>query len=132
MQVRKIDEIIENSHATAAFKRAVQKFIAGKESELIRYSPGSPRIKIIRVLTKILESFPDEAITDVNIEGRSSCSSYYGTLTIGPNALRIRFNWDCQWRAEHEGLRTWYGNPDQTKAAEMFGYQCFEKFERVE
>ncbi len=132
IQVKQIEEILKHSKATEAFKRAVQKFINGKDSELIRYSPGSPRIKVIRVLTKLLESFSEEAITDVNIDGRSSCSTYYGMLTIGPKIMRVRFNWDCQWRAEQEGLQTWYGQPDQAKAAELFGYQCFEKFEKVE
>ncbi|MFQ5752327.1 MAG: hypothetical protein ACE5HI_10050 [bacterium] len=131
MRVKKLKRLLKNSKATDSFKQALQKFLKGEESELIVYSPGSPAIKIIRVIMKLLEEYPDEAITEVNIQGVSSCSTYRGTLTCGPEHIKIEFNWDCRWKAEQEGLKTWFGQPDQTKAARIFGHQCFEKFEKM-
>jgi len=132
MSETKLKTLLENSEASDAFKNAVQDFADGKESQLIKYSLGSPKVKVQRVLMKLLEVYPDEKITEVNIQGSSSCSGYVGTLNFGPNKTKISFNWDCEWRAKQEGFITWYGAPDQIKAASQFGYQCFEKFEVVE
>ena len=132
MSETKLKTLLENSEASDAFKNAVQDFADGKESQLIKYSLGSPKVKVQRVLMKLLEVYPDEQITEVNIHGSSSCSGYVGTLNFGPNKTKISFNWDCEWRAKQEGFITWYGAPDQIKAASQFGYQCFEKFEVVE
>jgi len=132
MSETKLKTLLENSEASDAFKNAVQDFADGKESQLIKYSLGSPKVKVQRVLMKLLEVYPDEKITEVNIQGSSSCSEYVGTLNFGPNKTKISFNWDCEWRAKQEGFITWYGAPDQIKAASQFGYQCFEKFEVVE
>lgn len=96
---------------------------------MIKYTPRSPRIKVLRVLVKLLEKYPDEAINYVDIRGTSSCSRYYGTLTFAPGNISLEFNWDCCWKAKQVGLKTYYGMPDQTKAAQIYDYQCFEKFE---
>ena len=128
----KIAELAAQSQATGQFKEALTNLINGKDSGLIVHSLGAPRIKLLRVLAKLLEEYPDEPISDVSIQASSSCSGFYGVLTFGPNASKIEFNWDCAWKAEQEGLQTWYGAPDQTKAAQLFGYQCFAKFEKVD
>lgn len=127
----KLEELLNNSKAEDSFKAAVLAFLDGKDSDLIKYSYGSPRIKILRVLMKLLEEFPDDAITNVDIQGKSSCSSFAGLLTFGPDQTKVQFNWDCSWRAKQEGLITWYGQPDQRKAALTYGYQCFEIFQPV-
>ncbi len=127
-----ITPLLEASRAEAAFKQAVLDFGNGANSPLIACSPGSPRIKVMRVLMQLLEAFPEETISDVSIEGESSCSSYSGRLTFGPANTEVFFNWDCSWRASQEGFVTWYGAPDQAKAAQMFGFRCFETFKVVE
>lgn len=127
----KLKDLLEKSDATESFKRAVRDFSEGKDSKLIQYSSGSPKIKVLRVLMKLLDECREEPITEVDIQGASSCSSYLGTLTFGPNNGKIAFNWDCAWKAKQEGLKTWYGAPDQMKAARLFGYQCFERFETI-
>ncbi|RMD92737.1 MAG: hypothetical protein D6813_05400, partial [Calditrichaeota bacterium] len=71
-------ELITQSQATPQFKKAVAEFLRGQDSNLIKYSIGSPRIKVIRVLTKLLEEFPQEPISHVEIQGSSSCSAYRG------------------------------------------------------
>ncbi len=132
MSETKLKTLLGNSEASEAFKSAVRDFADGKESQLIKYSLGSPKVKVQRVLMKLLEAYRTEQISEVNIQGASSCSGYVGTLTFGPNQTKISFNWDCEWRARQEGFKTWYGAPDQIKAASQFGYQCFEKFEVIE
>ena len=132
MSETKLKTLLENSQASGAFKTAIQGLSDGTDSELIKYSSGSPKVKVQRVLMKLLEVFPDEKITEVDIRGASSCSGYAGTLTFGPNQTNIAFNWDCEWKADQEGFKTWYGAPDQIKAARQFGYQCFEKFESID
>lgn len=132
MREAKLKTLLENSEASGAFKSAVRDFADGKESQLIKYSLGSPKVKVQRVLMKLLEAFRDEQITEVDIQGSSSCSGYVGTVTFAPNQTKIFFNWDCEWKAKQEGFKTWYGAPDQIKAASQFGYQCFEKFEVIE
>ncbi len=132
MSETKLKTLLENSKASDAFKNAVQDFADGREAQLIKYSLGSPKVKVQRVLMKLLEAYRNEQISEVDIQGASSCSGYVGTLTFGPNQTKISFNWDCEWKAKQEGFETWYGAPDQIKAASQFGYQCFEKFEVIE
>ncbi|MFQ5865256.1 MAG: hypothetical protein ACE5IW_08530 [bacterium] len=127
----KLDRLLEKSQATDSFKQAVQQLARGDESNLIQYSPGSPNIKVLRVLMKLLEQYPEEIISDVKIEGHSTCSSFHGTLIFGPGGTRIQFDWDCHWKAEQEGFKSWYGAPDQAKAARLFGYQCFREFKKL-
>ena len=127
----KLAELLRTSRALDAFKQAVVKFARGEDSDLIRYLPGVPRIKIIRVLMKLLESCPADEIADVHIEGVSTCAAFRGAITLWPGSKKFVFEWDCRWKAEEAGLVTWYGAPDQTKAAEAFGYQCFRRFQAV-
>ncbi len=131
MNEEKVQHLLAGSKADESFKRALEMFFEGQETELIQYPAGSPRIKVARVLMKLLKEFPDEPITNVRVDGTSSCSGYAGLLVFNPNTVQVRFNWDCFWKAEQEGLRTWYGQPDQTKAAMAYGYQCFKAFERI-
>lgn len=132
MNDKKLEELIQASSATSDFKAAIRTFFAGLDSELIRYSAGAPRVKVLRVLMKLFETFPEEEISDARIEGVSSCSAFEGRLWFGPNGTEVVFNWDCHWKARQENMNAWYGAPDQTRAAKEFGYQCFETFERVD
>ena len=128
----KITELATRSQAAGQFKKALADYMNGKDSGLIVHSLGAPRVKLLRVLAKLLEEYPDEPISDVSIQASASCSGFSGVLTFGPKATKIEFNWDCAWKAAQEGLQTWYGEPDQAKAAQLFGYQCFEQFEKVD
>ncbi|MCG8607205.1 hypothetical protein MJD09_19750 [bacterium] len=127
----RIEELLRASKASQNFKTAVKEYLAGEDTSLIRHT-NAPRIKVIRVLAKLLEEYRDEPISNVHISGVSDCSSFSGILTFGPTNSKVAFNWDCSWKAEQEGLQTWYGAPDQSKAVQIYGYQCFEKFEIVD
>ncbi|HEX9654319.1 MAG TPA: hypothetical protein VGA99_11460 [bacterium] len=126
-----LSELLSNSRAVGAFKHAVLKFSSGDDSDFIRYSRGSPRIKVLRVLMKLLEAYPTEEIAGVQIDALSTCSTFQGIMILGPTGKRISFNWDCRWKAAEAGFVTWYGVPDQSKAAELFGFQCFREFQEV-
>jgi len=126
-----LNELLEASQATNEFKNAVQVFESGLESDLIKYSSGAPRVKVLRVLMKLLEMYADKKISSVSLEGSSSCSGFVGKLVFEPECTEIEFDWDCYWKAEQENMIAWYGMPDQTKAAQIFGYQCFKKFEQL-
>lgn len=130
MMDKKFAELIAHSAATKEFTAAIRTFIEGLDSELIRFSDGSPRIKVQRVLMKLLEVCPDEKISSVRIVALSSCSAYQGSLVFEPGSKAIEFNWDCHWKAQQENMISWYGMPDQIGAVQKFGYQCFERFER--
>lgn len=127
-----LQTLLDASKAENTFKQAVLNFAGGVDSDLIKISPSSPQIKVLRVVMKLLEMFPHEVITNVRVEGTSSCSGYRGMVIFGPEGKRAEFYWNCYWKAQQEGLKTWYGQPDQGKAAQKFGYQCFEIFEVVQ
>ena len=93
-----------------------------------------PAVKVERVLTQLLAEHRHEPIERVEIDARSGCSDFSGTLaaTIGGSTRTFDFVWDCRWRAEQEGWRDHWGEPDQIRAAREFGWQCFASWrERV-
>jgi len=128
MNNRQLKTLLEASAATDTFKKAVENFENGLDSDCIAHSADSPKVKVLRVIMKLIDTYPQEKISKVNISGQSSCSGYAGKLSFEPAGVEIEFDWDCYWKAEKEGMTTWYGQPDQLKAAQKFGYQCFKKF----
>ena len=67
----------------------------------------------------------------LRIDGRSGCSDFVGTVTVegGGDARLIEFAWDCRWRAEQQGWVDAYGFPDQIRAADEFGWNCFHRWQ---
>jgi hypothetical protein len=86
-----------------------------------------PAVKVERVLTQLLAAAGAGPIERVEIDARSGCSDFSGTLSVtGAGLTRtFEFVWDCRWRAEQEGWRDHWGEPDQMRAAREFGWQCF-------
>ena len=126
-----LKKLLSSSKADDSFKRAIEKFVENQDDDLIKYSPGAPRIKVVRVLMKLLQENENEPITGVEIYGQSSCSGFVGHLVYQPGNIKLEFDWNCYWKAQQEGMLTWYGAPDQTLAARTFGYQCFRLFRQV-
>ncbi len=126
-----LDKALMASAATPEFKQAVVAYTEGKTATtLIQSNAGAPPVKVLRVITKLLVQYPDAPIEAVQVEGTSGCSDFRGTLTVrGGSASTIRFAWDCAWKADQAGYKTFWGEPDQQKAAAEFGYDCFEIFE---
>lgn len=130
--VQPLNDLLTASAATADFKESVRALECGGNHPQVRVGAGVPRVKALRVIQKLLEAEPALAIRTASVEGSSGCSDFVGTLTVNEGETRFEFAWDCRWRAEQENMTTWYGQPDQQKAAQIFGYQCFERFERVD
>jgi hypothetical protein len=128
-----LDKALSTSAATPEFKEAVVAYTEGKTATaLIQSNAGAPPVKVLRVITQLLTQYPGARIEAVQIEGASGCSDFRGTLTMrGGPAPTIRFVWDCAWKADQLGYKTFWGEPDQQKAAAEFGFDCFEVFEPV-
>ncbi|MGF1572010.1 MAG: hypothetical protein ACFCU1_02970 [Sumerlaeia bacterium] len=127
---------LEGSAATESFVSALQTFHeTGKpDGVIISSNPGAPAVKVARVIQKLLEAHPDWAVAGVNVIGQSGCSDFRGKLHVtlnGGEQKTINFVWDCAWRAQQEGWKSYFGDPDQQRAAREFGYQCFETFNVV-
>ncbi len=129
--VQELEDILEASAAQDGFKAAVRELKQGKKSAPIVFNPGSPPVKVLRAISKLLEEEPALVVESVNIQATSGCSDFVGTLDVNGGEVRFNFVWDCSWRAKQEKLTDGFGYPDQISASRQFGYQCFKKFERV-
>jgi len=130
-----IRDYLARSRATEPFRDALLGFLKdGRPNDRVRFNRGSPPVKIERVLTRALAAHPDIEIDAVEIEGRSGCEYFRGTLDIeaAGAALRIEFHWNCKWKAEQEGWRDAFGLPDQIRAARTFGHDCFAEWSEIE
>jgi hypothetical protein len=125
------DEILACSAATAEFRQAVRDYRAGRATPLISAHAGAPPIKVLRVVAKLLEEVPDLAVDRVEVEGHSGCSDFTGSVRVNGGEREYAFTWDCRWRAQQEGWVDAFGYPDQLRAAQSFGHQCFERFEQT-
>ena len=128
----KIIEFLERSQASAAFRESVSAFLkTGRANERIVFDYRSPSVKVERALTKALEEYPDTPIESIELNGSSGCEFYRGTMTLrtADDERRVRFHWDCKWRAEEQGWRDYFGFADQTRAAREFGHDCFRAWE---
>lgn len=125
------DELLEKSAATESFRAALKDFESNHQrNETINFGSGNPPVKVLRVVSGILENFPDLEIETVEVNGRSGCSDYRGTAIVN-GETKIDFVWDCAWKAQQLGWTDFFGNPDQIRAARTYGYQCFERMEIV-
>jgi hypothetical protein len=127
-----LNVFLQRSRATEPFRDAVAAFLRDRRSgERIAFHLHSPPVKVERTLTRVLEAYPELEIERVEIEGVSGCEFFRGRATIHAEdqVRRVRFHWDCRWRAEQEGWTDYFGFADQTRAAREFGYDCFRTWE---
>jgi hypothetical protein len=128
-----LESLLEVSAATPEFKHAVSRMQKGEApGPAISAGPGAPPVKVLRVVSKLLETEPRRPIASVRIDALSGCSDFTGQLSVNDGELVIRFKWDCAWRAEQQGLVDYFGSPDQIRAAQSFGYQCFEEWSVIQ
>ena len=90
-----------------------------------------PRIKVIRLINQLLHAHPEWVVDRLQVDARSGCSDFVGTAVVegGGESRVIRFAWDCRWRAEQEGWVDAFGFPDQIRAADEFGWNCFHRWQ---
>ena len=120
--------ILGKSQATDSFKGDVAAFCSGRVVPRVTIEGFAPRIKVQRLLMQLLSSEASLPITRVVVRGRSGCSDFAGEVkveTISETHV-FDFVWDCRWRAEVEGWTDCFGLPDQMRAAQEFGWQCFQ------
>lgn len=125
-------DIVTRSRASARFKDDLHRFIEGHEDVRgIVLLHRAPRVKVLRVIHHLLDTHPELAIERVQVDGRSGCSDFTGTVHVeGDSESRtFEFAWDCRWKAEQEGWTDCFGFPDQIRAAEVFGWRCFARWE---
>ena len=123
-------KILARSFASERFKSDVLAFSARAEAPSITMTRNVPRIKVIRLVNQVLHAHPEWAIERLHVDGRSGCSDFVGTVTVeGAGESRtFEFAWDCRWRAEQQGWLDCYGFPDQIRAADEFGWNCFQRW----
>ena len=122
------DSILDRSNASPSFKQAVRAFAARQHADQIVLEHHVPRVKVLRLLMQLLHAHPEFAVERVFVDAHSGCSDFVGTVVVeGAGDSRMyEFAWDCRWRAEQEGWVDCFGFPDQIRAAEEFGWQCFQ------
>ncbi|MEX2583956.1 MAG: hypothetical protein WD766_11810 [Gemmatimonadota bacterium] len=128
----KLIEYLQDSAVTAAFREAAEAFLSsGQPSDRVAFHPHSPPIKIARTLTKALEVYSSLPIESVEVDGRSGCEFFCGDLVVrtAERRVRVRFEWNCKWKARELGWVDYFGFPDQTRAAREFGHDCFREWE---
>ena len=120
--------IIGNSRATEPFKLDVSAFCSGRPASRVTVDGFAPRIKVERVLMQLLSAEPTLPITRVFVRGRSGCSDFAGEVQVETVSETHVFDfvWDCRWRAQKEGWIDCFGLPDQMRAAQEFGWRCFQ------
>lgn len=127
-----IFDLLERSRACPEFKRELHALIAqpfgpAHSGAAIICRHPAPAIKVARVLTQLISELPDLPIERIDLDARSGCSDFFGSVTVLAAGERRVFDfvWDCRWRAEQEGWRDHWGEPDQIRAAREFGWRCF-------
>lgn len=130
--VKSLDELLAGSAATEAFRQAVRALDARTDQDLIRSPDPDPPVKMQRLAMKLIEEYPDIAFETLDIYASSGCGNYTGKAVAEPGSIHFSFDWDCYWKAQQEGWKDAFGDPDQGRAARTFGYQCFRSFERLE
>ncbi|HET8653949.1 MAG TPA: hypothetical protein VFL93_00350 [Longimicrobiaceae bacterium] len=124
-----LHEPLSRSRASAEFRDAVERFLrTGAPNDRIAFDTySSPPVKVARALTMLLVSHPELETERVAIDGVSGCEFYRGELTAhtAGGARRVSFEWNCKWKALEQGWTDHFGYPDQIRAAQEFGYDCF-------
>lgn len=130
-----IHDFLDRSAATPEFKESVMEFLTSSmPTDRVSFDHRSPPVKVARVVTKLLESEGGLPIESLEIDGSSGCEFYRGEARVvlaGGEVRRIRFRWDCRWKAMEQGWTDYFGFPDQMRAAQVFGYDCFSSWEYV-
>ncbi len=126
--------ILDESAATPDFKAAVRSVRARTRTPLVIAARPIPHVKIVRLLTHLLETERDLTITAVRISADSGCSDLTGVIDVTclDGARRFSFAWDCAWRAEESGWTDCFGFPDQMRAAREYDWRCFKSWQAVD
>lgn len=133
MLLSELESILDQSNAAEPFKTAVRSYCATGSADRIRVEGFAPKVKVRRVLAQMLSAEAHLPIERIVVSAQSGCSDFVGTIRVqtATDTLTYSFVWDCRWRAEQEGWTDCFGLPDQIRAAEEYGWRCFERWEAV-
>lgn len=122
--------ILGKSQATESFKLDVAAFCSGRAAPRVTVEGLVPPVKVQRLLMQLLSTEAALPITRVTVRGRAGCSDFAGEVKVETVSETHVFDfvWDCRWRAEQEGWTDCFGLPDQMRAAQEFGWQCFQRW----
>ena|SRR5450432_1690377 len=126
--------ILDESAATVEFKAAVRSVRERARTALVVAARPIPHVKIVRLLTHLLEAERNLAITSVRISADSGCSNLTGVIDVAciDGGRSFAFAWDCAWRAEEMGWTDCFGFPDQMRAAREYDWRCFKSWTAVD
>lgn len=129
-----LTDILDESAATPAFKNAVRALRDRTRGPLITSERPIPYIKLVRLITQLLDSERNLAIVSARVTANSGCSDLTGLVDVecadGPR--RFSFSWNCAWRATEMGWKDCFGFPDQMRAAREFDWRCFKSWQSVD
>jgi hypothetical protein len=134
MTISDFDALLAGSAATAGFRADLAAYIDRQPAERVTAGPGSPRVKVLRAIAQLLHAEPALEIERVSVRGASGCADFVGMLTVTDAAgvpHIFDFEWNCEWKARQLGYVDGFGFPDQIRAAQEFGWQCFARWSRV-
>lgn len=125
-------DLLARSAATPEFRDAVETFLHdGRPSERVHFGPYAPPVKVARTLAQLLVASPELPVERVEIDGASGCEFFRGAMRVvtAEGERRVRFHWDCRWKAIQNGWTDYFGFPDQIRAARECDHDCFRVWE---
>ncbi len=133
MMFAEFDSLLAGSRATAEFRADLEAFASRLPAPRIQPSPSNPRVKVLRTIAQLLHAEPELAVDHVAFRAASGCADFAGVVTVTDADGEVHafdFEWNCEWKARQLGYLDGFGFPDQIRAAQEFGWQCFERWTR--
>jgi hypothetical protein len=134
MRIEDFAPLLVQSLATPAFRTDLEAFASRQPATRIKASPTNPRVKVLRTIAQLLHAEPTLRVDAVEFRAASGCADFLGTVMVtDADGARhtFDFEWNCEWKARQLGYVDGFGFPDQIRAAEEFGWQCFERWTRL-
>jgi len=127
------EPLLAASRATTAFRTDLTSYESRQAADRISTIGAAPRVKVLRAIAQLLHAESTIEIDRVSVRGVSGCADFVGELVATDAAgetHRFQFEWNCEWKARQLGYTDFFGFPDQIRAANEFGWQCFARWER--
>ena len=134
MTFPEFEPLLAASRATTTFRTDLASYAARQPAERITTTAMNPRVKVLRTIAQLLHAEPTLTVDRVQLKADSGCAEYAGVMTVTDDSGAVHtfdFEWNCEWKARQVGYLDGFGFPDQIRAAEEFGWQCFERWVRV-
>ena len=134
MTLTDFEPLLAASRATDAFRTDLVAYATRRPADRISSSGASPRVKVLRALAQLLHAEPGLTVDRVQVRGASGCADFVGQMQVTDadgDVQTFDFEWNCEWKARQLGYLDGFGFPDQIRAANEFGWQCFQRWTRA-